>query len=270
VDVQDSAGLAGLETALWVLVPIGAGVTYGLYRWLLLSMEKRLNAAELRWPVDFFTSLPNYTRFLFRFSAGLGVLGFVAGALLFAKPGPGSFPEGFPAGAMLPLVGLVLIVVGLQNVVVGYVLERILLRLVSKRCEAGAGKVPGTPGKIAGAWAEKVYAKFGNRLSLWPAWIDVEGKKRLAILSKNALVVGGSGHFIDAVAKMPVLPIWMYVAAFMASAMSPVMNLVVSFYLLVVMSKNIWLVPGTAVAAGPVSPPIPIRPVEASADKKVL
>lgn len=265
--MQDSAGLAGLETALWALIPIGAGVTYGLYRWFLLSMEKRLSAAEARWPVDFFASLPNYTRLFFRFSTGFSVFGFVVGALLFAKPAAGSVPEGFPAAAMLPLVGLVLIVVGLQNVVVGYVLERILLRLVCKRCEASAGAMPGTPGKIAGAWAEKVHAKFGNRLSMWPAWIEVEGKKRLAMLSKGALVVGSSGHFIDAVAKLPVLPMWMYVAAFMASAMSPVMNLAVSFYLLVVMSKNIWLVAGTAVAAGPVSPPIPIRPAEKTAEK---
>lgn len=266
--MQDSTGLAGLETALWALIPIGAGLTYGLYRWCLLSMEKRLNAAESRWPIDFFTSLPNYTRFFFRFSAAFGVLGFVFAALLFAKPAPGSIPEGFPVTAMLPLAGLVLIVVGFQNVVVGYMLERILLRLVCKRCEAGAGAVPGTPGKIVGPWAEKVHAKLGNRLSLWPAWIEVEGKKRLAMLSKGALVVGGSGHFIDAVAKLPVLPIWMYVAAFMASAMSPLMNLAVSFYLLVVMSKNIWLVPGTAVAAGPVNPPIPMRPAEAPAEKK--
>ena len=248
MDVQDSAGLAGLETALWVLIPIGAGGTYGFYRWFLLSMEKRLSAAELRWPIDFFTSLPNYTRFFFRFSAGFSVLGFVFGALLFSRPAPGSFPEGFPPGAMLPLVGLVLIVVGFQNVVVGYVLERLLLRLIFKRCEAG---MPGTAGKIAGAWAEKVHAKFGHRLSMWPAWIEVEGKKRLAMLSKNALVVGNSGHFVDAVAKLPVLPIWMYVAAFMASAMSPIMNLAVSFYLLVVMSKNVWLVAGTAAATAP-------------------
>ncbi len=268
--MQDSAGLAGLETVLWALIPIGAGVTYGLYRWFLLSMEKRLNAAEARWPVDFFVSLPNYTRFLFQFSVGFTVLGLVIGALVFAKPAPGSVPEGFPAGAMLPLVGLVLVVVGLQNVLVGYVLERILLRLVCKRAEAGGGAIPGTAGKIAGAWAEKVYTKLGHRLLMWPAWIEVDGKKRLAMLSKSALVVGSNGHFIDAAAKLPVLPIWMYVAAFMASVMSPVMNLVVSCYLLVVMSKNIWLVPGTAVGAGPVNSPIQIRPAEKPAEKKAL
>lgn len=270
MDVQDSAGLAGLETALWALIPIGAGVTYGLYRWFLLSMEKRLNAAEASWPIDFFASLPNYTRFFFQFSAVFAVLGFVFGAFLFAKPVPGSVPEGFPATAMLPLIGLVLIFVGFQNVAVGYVLERILLRLVCKRCQAGAGVLPGTPGKIAGPWAEKVHAKLGNRLSIWPAWIEVEGKKRLAMLSKGALVVGASGRFIDAAAKLPVLPIWMYVAAFMASAMSPLMNLAVSFYLLIVMSKNIWLVPATAAAAGPVNAPMPIRPAEAPAEKKAL
>lgn len=48
MDVQDSAGLAGLETALWALVPVsGWGRLLGLYRWFLL-MEKRLSAAESR------------------------------------------------------------------------------------------------------------------------------------------------------------------------------------------------------------------------------
>lgn len=53
---------------------------------------------------------------------------------------------------------------------------------------------------------ERRYTQNLGITLMWPAWIEVEGKKRLAMLSKGALVVGSSGHFIDAVAGvLPVL-----------------------------------------------------------------
>ncbi len=207
------------------------------YRWLVASMEKKLNHLLQTQKLDLFASLPNYTRLGFRWTFGSCLILFVPVLMFFLvlsarQPSADKVLGTLGAAAVLAFCGILMAFI---SALTGNYVER---RLITKltRLEISKQQV-----SVSRPFWNFAFQLVGKRLNQWPYYLTAKGgEARLALITTEALNLSRSGYLVDTWPKLPRITPTIFWIVFIITLPFSVVHFLFQIYLLPLFTKNVY------------------------------